>query len=349
MVREIAAKQDLDSFSLSLAYFLVILLRQKSKKNIPEFFKKLEQSLSEETCASFLLQNASNKEFFREFLIDCPVEDMSYLVMSLLTKAFGVLSKREEKHRRVIDGYLVTLYYLLDTFIPYYKNSKFVGILLSKAMQQKTACNYFSRLDFQKFGEYLVSCEFYSHQGTFSFPQAEDRTCFIARPREQTKSLFIKEDYSYYLLQIYFKFLLNMGPSHYQNYHLFKERKFWNQLLVYQSDRRTLKLQSEFFVIVHGRAPNFIYSFLEQLQPSLSNYFSLFFLFAELINIKDEMLSELVFNSLSQMSNSNLMKNFFFFDDLFYFVHEQFVTKKQFREVIVKRGEHLMQRLGSFN
>ena len=86
-----------------ITFFLTVAIRSRERFLVPEYVTLVRQAIQKNIGISlWLIETFSNQDFIKEFLIDCPIHDMSRFVNGLLKTA---MIQVYEFEKELIDKY----------------------------------------------------------------------------------------------------------------------------------------------------------------------------------------------------------------------------------------------------
>lgn len=89
--------EQFDAFKFVITFFLTVTIRSKERGLIQEYLKLITDALKANIGLSmWLLETFTNQEIIKEFLLDCPIHDLTRFVQGLLRVAMEEVYKHEK-------------------------------------------------------------------------------------------------------------------------------------------------------------------------------------------------------------------------------------------------------------
>lgn len=85
---ELEKNPEYKAFKFVISFFLTVALRSKDRSVLPDYLVTIRNALKKNIgLCLWLVETFSSQDFIKEFLLDCPVHDMSRFVAGLLKTA----------------------------------------------------------------------------------------------------------------------------------------------------------------------------------------------------------------------------------------------------------------------
>ena len=340
-------------FRLLLKYFLLYMIRDMRKQKIPEIYKMLLNDLRHSVeSAIYLLKNFMNREVVLEFLVQCPIKDMIYVVFGLVKNALKTILA-DLDHISKEDNLTVRKFiHCIVNHIIYVNNSLLSeeGLLLviDSLTENKYYCKilrtsqYENYLNYYFFGGCNLHLDFDADElSEFSAVLLVDG--HSNKPKDRSNKELEPVIYKSMLLRSAAKYFLNLGKNTYPMSYLFR-LDLWEDIMQSSKHNSTYAAITDFFIQFTKNYPIFLEKMILNARLNVHNFKAYFYLFLKLVTMNKRNINEMIIERSIKMLYDKSFNNYIVFDYLVHFILEACLLSEDFFNTIIEK-ETLLQTL----
>lgn len=336
------------NFKLAIKYYLFFVIRQKNKTKLPDIQRLLYNNLKNNIESSlYLIRNFCNLEVIFEFLVDCPIKDMSLLVVALIKSAilrikesWDSITETDREDMRKFIFKIVNTLILVNNSIGNELNLLYILEALTKEL---IFCRILRNSNFERLLEYNFLGNIKLHIALGEEPDSE----FIYKDHGKNKSngnvIDRSVDQEYFrtvILRCGIFYFLNIKRKGYPSSKVLNVH-FWLLIINFVKSNYTSVMLSKFFIKFTKRKGKLIDEVLKNLVIKEFNFKTALFLLKEIAMRNHRKFNKIIFEKMRLLLSDPLLNNYIAFDLFVKFVIEIAINSEDFFNLLVEKQSFL--------
>lgn len=345
---ETYSNDKLVNFKICLRFFLLFTIRQKGKSKIPEIYKQLTTNLKENITSSIYLVGCfRNLGVIFEFLVDCPVQDMSYLIIGLVKNALKKinenwkdLSKNQKETVREFIRKIVNSLILVNNSMG---NEQNLLLILESLCKEIVFCRILRNSNFERLLEYNFIGNFKLHLNLGPEPLSDLAQPDFVGPVEDEPNNRRNNNQEYFrtvILRCGVFYYMNLKRRNYPSPSILNVH-FWILSFNFVKSNCTNLLLAKFFVKYCKKRLNLLTEVLTNISVKDFNVKTVFFLFKEIATLNNRKINNMLYGKLKLMLENTVMENYIIFDLFVRFLAETCLCSEDFFNLLIEKKSFL--------